>query len=310
MYFGGRETLSRWMGQLNPTDSSMRSGQEYSAGESTNTQVEPKNFSEYSFAELSQISKKIAAVTSENEAREIARRYNLITRSGTLVTDQLSITLKNGESASVRLVGIYHDVDASDNKLGCTFMLSQLGKRRMNEERTVEGGWKDSDLRAWLNSEGLSVLPDDLAPYIQTASKQSNNTGITMDISAITATDDKLWCFAATEVAGGTPWLDTLYFPVPNQVLTDGYLLKDYDAFLKQEGSQYAYFSEQGVSESGDPNNVLQLPSGDAWWYRSAYPSNLNQQNYYFFYQVAGSGFPYNQAPVDQPAGLVVGFCL
>lgn len=109
--------------------------------------------------------------------------------------DQIPVTLKDGREilldvgrdASGKFYFICHDC---------------IAECQMNRDRGSEGGWRDSDARALLNTEILALFPDD----IQAAMKA---TKITQKLNEeISETEDKLFLLSATQVFGGTKnWL-------------------------------------------------------------------------------------------------------
>ena len=69
-----------------------------------------------------------------------------------------------------------------------------LGYHCMNEDWTNEGGWLDCDMRRWLNSEVLNLLPEELLAVIKPR-KFGNE-------------EDKLWLFSEMEIFGDHDWVE------------------------------------------------------------------------------------------------------
>lgn len=66
----------------------------------------------------------------------------------------------------------------------------------MNKERTNKGGWRDSDMRKWLNEEFIELLPDDLREVIKERTIVQKQDGVEL------MSTDKLWLPSHTEVFG------------------------------------------------------------------------------------------------------------
>ena len=195
-----------------------------------------------------------------------------------------TLTLSDGSNLPFRLIGILHDdrSDGSGRKAGLTFMAWNAlpkaycmnGTMPGNDSTTTcsggstnRGGWRDSNLRKWMNNgEIWNQFPTDFQNNVTTVLKQTNNMayGSTVGSSA-SATADKVWLVSYREL------VPTLY---------DGW--KTYGGFqaLNQEGSQYEYFHGK-VTNNWSGNNILsgiyKTVSGSApfgagngyWWERS-----------------------------------------
>ena len=76
------------------------------------------------------------------------------------VGDELDITLKTGEELTVQAVGT--------TERGLIFLLKDCMKDEhgMNKRMTSKGGWRDSEMRLWLNETIIRMLPDELREMI------------------------------------------------------------------------------------------------------------------------------------------------
>lgn len=76
------------------------------------------------------------------------------------VGDELDITLKTGEELTVQAVGT--------TEHGLIFLLKDCMKDEhgMNKRMTNKGGWRDSEMRLWLNGTIIHMLPDELREMI------------------------------------------------------------------------------------------------------------------------------------------------
>lgn len=83
-----------------------------------------------------------------------------------------TIVLKNGFNVVIEVLGVAHDNLPNGGKASVTFGFHDLfgtdstGGMAMNAEWTNEGGWKKSEMRAYLNGDFFSFLPDDLTAEI------------------------------------------------------------------------------------------------------------------------------------------------
>lgn len=252
---------------------------------------------DYSWEELSKISAQISACGSQEEALEVAKSYNLTNPDGTLDGTQVKqLELTDGTTTEVQILGFYHD-DKSDGfgKAGISFIFRDaIGQHVMNSSGTTEGGWDNSEMRAWANSELTSLLPEELQARIVDVNKLTNSVGFTADPNSVTTTSDKLWLLSQVEIAGPSDGSDPEYFGA-----------------LDREGSQYQLFSDCGVTRN-DSLPILQKQSAIeagisavSWWQRSSaadYATN--------FYCSREDGRGFSAAKANETLFVVPGFCL
>lgn len=291
-------------------EAAQQSGQvaDEQAAEAAQT-LEPKDFSDYSWDELSQISTEIAAAATDNDGLAIAQEYNLADAAGVPVNETREVVLDDNTLAYARIVGFRHDQRADGSGVaGMTLMVSMLSEQPMETSHTNQGGWESSSLRAWLAGDGMALLPDNLASHVVSVSKATNNVGVTSDVSSVTQTADDLWAFSAVEVCGNISWFE-------DEFASEISYTAGLDAVLNAEGTQYPYFSAAGVTgETGGPSGALALTyrgSARPWWYRSAYPLNYadTSSNQYFF-RASETGYPSSVGEATTSSGVVAGFCL
>ena len=103
---------------------------------------------------------------------------------GTLkVGDEIAETLKDGRE----VVFVVMD----DGVIG---LKNLLGYHHMNEDWTNKGGWLACDMRRWLNSEVLALLPNELLAVIKPRKFGDE--------------EDRLWLFSEMEVFGDHSWTE------------------------------------------------------------------------------------------------------
>lgn len=247
----------------------------------------------YTWDELSQISDEIGAAGDEAAAIEVAKKYNLCTPEGKLDGTQVKlVTLTNNMTVPVQIVGFAHDDKTAGGKAGITFIFGEcIGEMPMNAEMTNAGGWEASQMRAYLNGDGMALLPEDLKKVVAPVDKLTNNAGETQDVSAVTTTSDSLWLPSFAELVG---WL-------PDDASSDA-------PVFNAEGSQYKLYRDTNVVWENIENPILvknyqNSPGG--WWGRSPCPYNSVG-----FQVVYSDGNPNYRGGAGYSDGVVPGFCL
>lgn len=250
----------------------------------------------YTWDELSKISGEIAKASDENAAVEVAKKYHLTTADGKLDgTQTKSVTLSNGTQTTVQIAGFAHDEKADGGKAGITFIFKDcVGEHKMNSTNTNAGGWEASQMRSYLNSEGLNLLPSDLKQKVVSVNKFTNNVGQTQDVSSVTKTADQLWLFSFVELAGNVSQSDSY-----------GYLADIYNA----EGSEYKLFRDMNVDQFNSNSVLGKTLNGHScyWLVRSPLPYDS-----YYFGDVSSAGYPrYSGGFIDSYSdGVCPGFCI
>ena len=236
----------------------------------------------YTWDELSQISAEIGGAGDEAAAIEVAKRYNLCTPEGKLDGTQVkSVTLADGTQTTVQIVGFAHDDKTSGGKAGITFVFGDaISEGSMNPSDANAGGWEASQMRAYLNGDGMSMLPEDLASVIVPVDKLTNNVGQTSDSSSVSVTSDSLWLFSAVELVGS---FDENDFSGGYGFMSDVY---------NAEGSQYQLFEDMGIvymDEEDAP--ILQRAyrgEGCDWYGRSPRPDSSDDFLWISYYGNVG----------------------
>lgn len=255
-----------------------------------------ESVNDYFWDELSVISGELSKSVDEASAIEIAKEYNLCTSAGKLDGTQVkSITLSNGTDIDVQIVGFCHD-DKSEapGKAGITFSFKDaIAEKTMNPTDTNSGGWENSEMRSWLQADGLDILPDDLKNNLVEVEKPTNNTGQTSSIASVTLTSDKLWLFSATELCGAISRFGGGYIAC-NDV-------------LNSEGTQYKLYRDVGINALTDNGVLVKWFEGGpgAWWNRSPFPGMSSS-----FMYVKGGGYPIDYLPARGLMLVVPGFCI
>lgn len=280
------------------------------SGSSSSSSAEPvstKSVDDYSWEELSEISEEISKEATEEDAIEVAKKYNLVNSDGELDgTQTKTVQLTDGATATVQIAGFLHDDKTDGGKAGITFIFKDaIAEHDMNPKRNLSGGpgrasaiarsnaggWEGSAMRAWLSTEGLSMLPPDLADRIVAVDKKTNNVGETADVSSVTTTSDKFWLFSRTEVYG---------------VDKDSY---NYE-ICSAEGAEYKLFRDCNVGLNRDYQFLedgFNVPeSMGYWWLRSPNPSS----GLYFYCVCSRDSGSWIDTEAHLSRGVIPGFCI
>lgn len=245
---------------------------------------------DYSWEELSQISRLISSAGSDAEGIEVARRYHLCTEDGRLDgTQTKSLTLSDGMTVTMQVAGFNHDQRADGSGPAGITLVSRgtVASRAMNEGDETAGGWRDSDLRAWMNGELASLLPHEVSSVIAVVNKPTNVVGETADASSVVMTQDTLWTLSYSEIGGHMSTDDSAH-----------------DAVFNAEGEQYKLFSDLGTSWDAG-NQHLQIAGVEYWWERS--PDPLDGR---YFMCVGPDGTPWYARVPSEVQGVVMCFCV
>lgn len=156
---------------------------------------------------------------------------------------EINFTLKNGDPASVVVVGVDHY-----EKGDCVFWFRRIiGRHYMNSDNTNKGGFRDSDMNAYLNDEVFALLPDELQSVIavhKTIQKIEDEN---------VETEGRLFLMSVYEGRGANDWAE-------------------YNGIDKQ----FPFFEERR-------NRVAYDEDGDPVWYWTADPSAANTTHFCLF---------------------------
>ncbi|HJA29198.1 MAG TPA: zinc-ribbon domain-containing protein [Candidatus Olsenella pullicola] len=239
---------------------------------------------DYSWQELSQISALIADASSDAEALELAESYNLCGPDGELDgTQAKTLELTNGTEVSMRIAGFRQDEKADGSgAAGITFIAEDPLDSLPMDSGEDATSWEDTSLRAYLEDEGVDLLPEELADVTVAVNKTTNP--VQGRGSQQVVTEDVLWVPSYSELVGK---------------ITGGKRMGAYES----EGEQYQLFEDLGVTWTGGGSAVAL--SGSYWWLRS--PEVTNSR---WFMCVSPDGITsYDHRPVTSNA-ILVGFCL
>ena len=166
--------------------------------------------------------------------------------------------------------------------------VSTTGYFSMNSSNTNSGGWKSSQMRTKICGTSLSsysgtiiaVIPAALRAVLKPVIKYTNNTGNSMEASAVTATTDYFFLLSEYEAFGSVVYGNT-------------------NEASKQ--AQYAYYS---AGNSKIRYKHSSTSTAVFWWLRSTYASS----SYSFLYVNTGGTVYYSDSYYS--IGFAPGFCV
>ena len=261
---------------------------------------------DYTWDQLQEISLKIKNAETRSEAREIARRYHLLDADGRIPYPCTKhVRLTNGLEVGAQLVGIHHDelLDGT-GKAGLSFIFGAGIAERNAAERPLNSGWTDCELREWLDTDGLKLLPAELRASIKAVKKVSNNVGAANSDSCLSELPATLWLPAMVELCGNQP---------PESFAEDYHYLAD---IYNGEGEEYQLFRELKVSPySTNSTMVRQWKDKDTcWWERTASPDMSDEKGTTYINRVGDDGDAFMYAtPASKPdkrTCVIPGFCI
>lgn len=153
-----------------------------------------------SWAELSALSGEMARAADDAAAAELGAAAGIVAADGSPDRSQAKVVeLSDGTAARVRVVGWRRDELADGSLAGLALAFEDaIAFRGVTSSASTEGGWAASDLRGWLNGDGLALLPDDLRSAVRPALKRT----VALLGEGPSVTEDSLWLLSESELAG------------------------------------------------------------------------------------------------------------
>ena len=265
-----------------------------------------RSLDDYSWEELQDISFKIKGAPSGKAARRIAIDYHLLDADGHIPYPSVKqVTLTDGRTVGAQLVGIRHDelMDGT-GKAGLSFIFDTGIARRAAATQPLDGGWESCELRTWLDTKGLKLLPHELRALVKPVRKVSNNVGAATDATCLSELPAKLWLPSMTELAGEQP---PKKFSKPFQWLSPLY---------SNEGSEYQLFRELKITPYSANDDLIRT-WGDkkiCWWERTVSPDKTDEEGVTYLNRVGVNGDVYMfSTPAHKPdkkTAVIPGFCI
>ena len=206
--------------------------------------------------ELTQFQKDSWATIAANVKNGNTSKYN--------VGDTKEVDLGDLGTHTVRIANMNECTNGETSETACGFVVEFadiISEHQFNSTATNVGGWRDSELRAYINETIYKKLPTDLQNIVS-STKVISSHGITSGETNF-ETQDKLFLLSTEEV-----WVET-----------------NYDTSVGTS-KQLDYYKNQGVTTSSYTSVIKQYKGIEkSWWLRSSYSRTTND-----FYRVNGSG--------------------
>ena len=206
--------------------------------------------------ELIQFQKDSWATIAANVKNGNTSKYN--------VGDTKEVDLGDLGTHTVRIANMNECTNGETSETACGFVVEFadiISEHQFNSTATNVGGWRDSELRTYINETIYKKLPTDLQNIVS-STKVISSHGITSGETNF-ETQDKLFLLSTEEV-----WVET-----------------NYDTSVGTS-KQLDYYKNQGVTTSSYTSAIKQYKGIEkSWWLRSSYSRTTND-----FYRVNGSG--------------------
>lgn len=194
----------------------------------------------------------------------------------------IPVALSDGTvTADVEIIAHNHDSLADDTGLALlTFFCVDLPQiqHAMNQNKGNVGGWKDSDMREFVNNDLLNALPSQLTAIIKPVTKLSDGGS---NNKTIVETTDNCWIASAEEIG----------LTLGNNGISGQGKLYD-SIFSSDKDTRKKYITDD--------------TSAGGWWTRSSYYS---QNNSSLFYRVTTNGTSYTDIAFNS-FYVAFGFCI
>ena len=237
-----------------------------------------------------------ASVTSQYKNFMSSDKYHLYTRWLGSTIDGSNNKQDENMYAEFRIIEVgSHDGDGSTLTFQSVYAFPEA--RAMNDEPSSEGGWANSSMQSYLNTEGSSGFLGGLYSgfyrnVIEVKKGSTNGEG--PDITA--AIENQFWLASVVELTGTDE---------------EGYA---------DEGSQYAYYQDKSLLVPGEHPGMKRLTragygplnytggdsKGSAWWTRSPSVTGGGEQ---FNRVVGGATQLIKSMDADNALGVVPCFC-
>lgn len=129
---------------------------------------------------------------SKSKWSDIARNVSRDSAGYLSVGDCITDRLKDGREFTVEVAAI----NPYETNTVVLVFKNAIGDHCMNTVATNDGGWRDSEMRRWLNEEFIELLPDELRMVIKPRLISQRQDG------RILESEDKLWIPSEVEIFG------------------------------------------------------------------------------------------------------------
>lgn len=129
---------------------------------------------------------------SKSKWSDIARNVSRDSAGYLSVGDCITDRLKDGREFTVEVAA----VNPYETNTVVLVFKNAIGDHCMNAVATNDGGWRDSEMRRWLNEEFIELLPDELRTAIKPRLISQRQD------ERILESEDKLWIPSEVEIFG------------------------------------------------------------------------------------------------------------
>ena len=172
------------------------------------------------------------------------------------VGDTKEVDLGDLGTHTVRISNMSECTNGETSETACGFVVEFadiITKQKFNSTATNVGGWKDSELRTYVNGTIYNALPSELQNVITTTKVISGHGATSSEINF--ETQDKLYLLSGHEV-----WEDGTSLQI-----------NEYDTSYNN-AKQLDYYKNQGATADNSDGATKQYNGrDDYWWLRSAY---------------------------------------
>ena len=197
------------------------------------------------------------------------------------VGDTKVIKCIDGCAILMEIVAFDADTKADGTKSAITWMTKNIAKTgSMNLTDTVVGGWKDSEMRDWLQNDFYAILPSEVKKSIVSVEKTyyDFNTRSTLSV------------------------LDSLWLPSSHEVFSSE---TDNGIYREASGADYTSYFTTNETRVKDYNGYPL-----SWWLRSS-TGFANNGKGFSFVEVSGKMCSPTSATIaNDILGIVFGFCM
>ena len=210
---------------------------------------------EKSSAELTQFQKDSWTTISANVKTGNTNKYN--------IGDTKEVDLGDLGTHTVRIANMSECTNGETSETACGFVVefeNIIAKQKFNSSSTNKGGWRDSEIRTYVNETINNLLPSDLQSVISTTKVISGHGRTTGETNF--ETQDKLYLLSSEEI---------------------------YSDFASSANAQYDtavgtsrqldYYKNQGVTTDNYADAIKQYNENNYyWWLRSidyGYPNSF-----------------------------------
>ena len=186
------------------------------------------------------------------------------------VGDTKNVDLGELGTHTVRIANMSECTNGETSETACGFVVEFadiITTQKFNSTNTNEGGWKDSELRTYVNGTIYDSLPSKLQRIVATTKVISGHGSTSGETNF--ETQDKLYLLNAQEVWNGN----------------------SYDTSVGTT-KQLDYYKNQGVTTSSYAGSIKQYSGKNlTWWLRSAHSNYIS-----YFLSVSTIGWSYGYA--------------